>query len=98
MSHRLADSAIGIDARQGRDPVLRGSVRSTRARPPEGDRPSPGRLVTLNGLAGGMLQSGLPRRCKGGRRIEEEPCQRLPTERLALDNSDGGVESALGLI
>ena len=39
MRHRLAIFAIGIDARKGRDPVLRGSVRSTRARPPQGDRP-----------------------------------------------------------
>ena len=41
MWHPLADSAIGIEARQGRDPVLRGSVRRTRARPPKGDRPAP---------------------------------------------------------
>ena len=34
MWHPLVVSAIGIDARQGRDPVLRGSVRSMRARPP----------------------------------------------------------------
>ena len=38
--HPLGDSAIGIDARQGRDPVVRGSVRSTRAQPPKGDRPT----------------------------------------------------------
>ena len=31
--------AIGIEARMGRDPACRGSVRSTRARPPKGDRP-----------------------------------------------------------
>ena len=40
MRNPLAISAIGIDARQGRDPVLRGSVRSTRVRPRKGDRPA----------------------------------------------------------
>ena len=33
-------SATGVDARQGRDPACRGSVRSTRARTLKGDRPS----------------------------------------------------------
>lgn len=38
MQHALAVSETGIDARMGRDSE-RGSVRSTRARPPEGGRP-----------------------------------------------------------
>ena len=37
-------SATGIDARLGRDPACRGSVRSTRARPPKGGRPPKGRV------------------------------------------------------
>ena len=37
--------AIGIEARMGRDPACRGSVRSTRARPPKGDRPLPFKQV-----------------------------------------------------
>ena len=60
--------------------------------PPEGDRPGPGRLVTLNGLAGGMLQSGLP--------WPTEEVQGRPTHRRRTlpASADGGVESALGLI
>ena len=36
IKQRVAGSAIGIEARHGRDPACRGSVRSTRARPRQG--------------------------------------------------------------
>ena len=47
--HLSAVSAIGIEARMGRDSE-RGSVRSTRARPPKGDRPMPVFTETGTGL------------------------------------------------
>ncbi len=80
----LAVPATGIEAREGRGPVLRGSVRSTRARPPKGgalpQETHPGRSTS-----GGPLQIDT-RRLYGyvGRSNHASACLPTPCGRQTL--------------